>query len=127
MPVADVAGAVEARALVTTALEELTSAQREVLELAFYEGLSQSEIARPDRSAPRHRQDPHSNGAGAAPANLRDEGVVPVTRPEMVHEPFGEWSALAAVGALDGAERARFDAHLASGLRDLRGQPARAL
>jgi hypothetical protein len=41
--------------------------------------------------------------------------MVPVTRPEMVHEPFGEWSALAAVGALDGAERARFDAHLASG------------
>lgn len=41
----DVAGAVEARALVTTALGELTSAQREVLELAFYEGLSQTEIA----------------------------------------------------------------------------------
>ena len=33
----------------------------------------------------------------------------------MAHEPFGEWSALAAVGALDGAERARFDAHLAAG------------
>ena len=38
-------GAVEARALVTTALQELSSAQREVLELAFYEGLSQTEIA----------------------------------------------------------------------------------
>ena len=44
-PVADVAGEVEARALVTTALGELTAAQREVLELAFYDGLSQSEIA----------------------------------------------------------------------------------
>jgi RNA polymerase sigma-70 factor (ECF subfamily) len=41
----DVAGAVEARALATTALGELTPAQREVLELAFYEGLSQTEIA----------------------------------------------------------------------------------
>jgi RNA polymerase sigma-70 factor (ECF subfamily) len=41
----DVAGAVEARALVTAALQDLTSAQREVLELAFYEGLSQAEIA----------------------------------------------------------------------------------
>jgi RNA polymerase sigma-70 factor (ECF subfamily) len=41
----DVAGAVEARALVTTALGELTAVQREVLELAFYDGLSQSEIA----------------------------------------------------------------------------------
>jgi Anti-sigma-K factor rskA len=38
-----------------------------------------------------------------------------MTRLEMAHEPFGEWSALAAVGALDGAERTRFDAHLAAG------------
>jgi RNA polymerase sigma-70 factor (ECF subfamily) len=45
VPVSDVAAAVEARALVTTALHELTSVQREVLELAFYEGLSQAEIA----------------------------------------------------------------------------------
>jgi RNA polymerase sigma-70 factor (ECF subfamily) len=44
-PVLDVAGEVEARALVTRALQELTGAQREVLELAFYEGLSQTEIA----------------------------------------------------------------------------------
>ena len=36
-------------------------------------------------------------------------------RHEREHEPFAEWSALAAVGALDGAERARFDAHLAGG------------
>jgi RNA polymerase sigma-70 factor (ECF subfamily) len=41
----DAAGAVEARALVTAALQDLTSAQRQVLELAFYEGLSQTEIA----------------------------------------------------------------------------------
>jgi RNA polymerase sigma-70 factor (ECF subfamily) len=41
----DVAGAVEARALVTVALQDLTSVQREVLELAFYEGLSQTDIA----------------------------------------------------------------------------------
>jgi hypothetical protein len=41
--------------------------------------------------------------------------VVPVIRDETVHEPFGEWSALAAIGALDGPERARFDAHLAGG------------
>jgi hypothetical protein len=39
----------------------------------------------------------------------------PVMRHEREHEPFAEWSALAAVGALDGAERARFDAHLAGG------------
>ena len=44
-PMLDIAGAVEARAVVTTALQDLTPAQREVLELAFYEGLSQSEIA----------------------------------------------------------------------------------
>ena len=36
-------------------------------------------------------------------------------RHEREHEPFAEWSALAAVGALDGAERARFEAHLAGG------------
>ena len=36
-------------------------------------------------------------------------------RHEREHEPFAEWSALAAVGALDGAEQARFDAHLADG------------
>ena len=41
----DVAGALEAKALVTAALGDLTAAQREVLELAFYEGLSQTEIA----------------------------------------------------------------------------------
>jgi hypothetical protein len=38
-----------------------------------------------------------------------------VTRHDMAHQPFDEWSTLAAVGALDGIERARFDAHLASG------------
>ncbi len=31
------------------------------------------------------------------------------------HEPFAEWSALAAVGALDGDEQRRFQAHLAAG------------
>ncbi len=31
------------------------------------------------------------------------------------HEPFAEWSALAAVGALDGDEQVRFEAHLAAG------------
>jgi anti-sigma-K factor RskA len=31
------------------------------------------------------------------------------------HEPFDEWSILAPVGALDGDERQRFDAHLAAG------------
>jgi RNA polymerase sigma-70 factor (ECF subfamily) len=41
----DLAGTVEARALVTAALADLTEAQREVLELAFYDGLSQAEIA----------------------------------------------------------------------------------
>jgi anti-sigma-K factor RskA len=30
----------------------------------------------------------------------------------MTHEPFAEWSALYAVGVLDGDERARFEAHL---------------
>jgi RNA polymerase sigma-70 factor (ECF subfamily) len=44
-PPPEIAGAVEARALVTAALQDLTSPQREVLELAFYEGLSQTEIA----------------------------------------------------------------------------------
>jgi hypothetical protein len=33
----------------------------------------------------------------------------------MTHEPFAEWAALAAVGALDGDDRARFEAHLAAG------------
>jgi RNA polymerase sigma-70 factor (ECF subfamily) len=41
----DVAGGVEARTLVSSALADLTAAQREVLELAFYDGLSQAEIA----------------------------------------------------------------------------------
>jgi hypothetical protein len=41
--------------------------------------------------------------------------MAPLMRHEREHEPFAEWSALAAVGALDDAERARFDAHLASG------------
>ena len=38
-----------------------------------------------------------------------------MTRADVAHEPFAEWSALAAVGALDGADRERFDAHLAEG------------
>lgn len=33
----------------------------------------------------------------------------------MSHEPFDDWAALAALGALDGQERQRFDAHLAAG------------
>jgi hypothetical protein len=41
--------------------------------------------------------------------------MVAVTRHELAHEPFAAWSVLAAAGALDGAERARFDAHLATG------------
>jgi hypothetical protein len=36
----------------------------------------------------------------------------------MSHEPFAGWAALAAVGALDGAERRQFDAHLAAGCRE---------
>jgi RNA polymerase sigma-70 factor (ECF subfamily) len=44
-PMPDLVGAVEARALVSAALADLTAAQREVLELAFYDGLSQAEIA----------------------------------------------------------------------------------
>ena len=35
----------------------------------------------------------------------------------MVHEPFGEWAALAALGALDGADQVRFETHLAHGCR----------
>lgn len=37
------------------------------------------------------------------------------TTPLRLHEPFDEWSTLAAVGALDDEERRRFDAHLAAG------------
>ncbi len=33
----------------------------------------------------------------------------------MTHEPFLEWASLHAVGALDGEERRRFEAHLAAG------------
>ena len=43
--VPDQAGALDARTLTTKALQDLPLAQREVLELAFYGGLSQSEIA----------------------------------------------------------------------------------
>jgi RNA polymerase sigma-70 factor, ECF subfamily len=43
--VPDQAGALEARTLTTRALRDLPSAQREVLELAFYDGLTQSEIS----------------------------------------------------------------------------------
>ena len=35
----------------------------------------------------------------------------------MPHEPFGEWAALAALGALDGADQVRFGTHLADGCR----------
>jgi anti-sigma-K factor RskA len=38
-----------------------------------------------------------------------------MTSERTTHEPFAEWAALAAVGALDGEERTGFDAHLASG------------
>src|SRR5262245_26656934 len=38
-----------------------------------------------------------------------------LTRPTLPHEPFDEWSVLAAVGALDDDDRIRFDAHLAAG------------
>ena len=48
--------------------------------------------------------------------------MVPVTRTEMAHEPFAEWSALAAVGALDGAERGAFRRPSGGGVRDLRGR-----
>jgi hypothetical protein len=41
--------------------------------------------------------------------------VDPLIPHDRAHEPYAEWSALAAVGALDGAERTRFDAHLAAG------------
>ena len=43
--------------------------------------------------------------------------MVAVTRTDTAHEPFAGWSALAAVGALDGPDRERFDAHLAEGCR----------
>ena len=39
------AGETEARLAMTSALRHLTEAQRKVMELAYYDGLSQSEIA----------------------------------------------------------------------------------
>jgi anti-sigma-K factor RskA len=35
----------------------------------------------------------------------------------MMHEPFAEWAALYAVGALDGEEQTRFETHLAAGCK----------
>jgi len=41
-----------------------------------------------------------------------------VSQDVVSHEPFAGWAALAAVGALDGAERTQFETHLAAGCRE---------
>jgi anti-sigma-K factor RskA len=38
-----------------------------------------------------------------------------MSEPRQSHEPFAEWAALSAAGALEGDERLRFEAHLAAG------------
>jgi len=95
----------EDRQLVAGALAQLSEAQREVIELAYYSGLTETEIAErlelpPGTVRTRIR---------LALARLRGGGDPPVS-----HEPFETLAALYAVGAPDGDDLAQFEAHLPS-------------
>src|SRR5262249_38932144 len=61
----------------------------------------------PAGAAPRHRQDPHAPRHGAPPGGSGSA--------RMSHAPYDELVAGYALGALDGEDRERFDAHLAAG------------
>ena len=60
------AAAGEAREVVAAALRQLDAPERRAVELAFYGGLSHSEIAAQLQRAPGNRQDPHPPGTRAA-------------------------------------------------------------
>ena len=104
--------AVEDRGLVQTALAELPSAQRRAIELAFFEGLTQSEISA--RRATRDGQD--ARPAGTRTAARRAGGRE--TAGDMSREEIRELAAVYALGGLDGEDLARFEALLWAGDAD---------
>ena len=50
---------------VRAALERLRPGERQVLRLAYYDGLTQTEIAQTARCPARHGQEPHGPGSAA--------------------------------------------------------------
>ncbi len=101
----------EDRSLVQTALAQLPEPQRRVIELAFFDGLTQSEIADPAGRAARHREDARAPRPRAAARRAsRERGCRP-------HEPRRDRRAGGGVRprSLEAEDRARFETLLRAG------------
>jgi anti-sigma-K factor RskA len=101
----------ESRVAMSSALANLPDAQRKVLELAYFDGLTQMEIARTLSRTVGHDQNENSSGASAAKRNSWQTSVMATKE----HEHWLEKGDVYALGALDGEELKDFESHLASG------------
>ncbi len=87
-------------------LAELPANQRELIELAYFRGLTHTEIAAENGNPTRHREDTHSHGNGGAEGRLGDMTGS--------HDDFAALAAAYAINALDRDEQRAFEAHLAT-------------
>ena len=91
---------------VKSAMESLPKEQRATLELAYYEGLTHSEIAAAHRRPARHRKDAPAHRGGNTETEFANMSGQHPTRPEDFD--------LYALGALDPDEKVVIEAHVAS-------------